>query len=94
MSKITLSLICLVAGLIVLSGCNGGSWYQQETLLDKNWGRSHGLQKYSQIIDHDADTSDPVDGMAGEPASNSVEKYNKSFKDTKKQETVNILKLQ
>jgi hypothetical protein len=75
----------------LLVGCSG----QQETLSDQNWGRSYQTAKYNQILNPDAGKNlNPVEGLSGNAAENSVEKYNDSFKEKSKQETVNILKLQ
>jgi len=64
-------------------------------LSDQNWGRSYQTAKYNQILNPDAGKNlNPVEGLSGNAAENSVEKYNDSFKEKSKQETVNILKLQ
>ena len=53
--------------------------------LDKNWGRPFEEQKYSQIIDHEAGKNlDPILGLDGKAAVNTVERYQKSFKGEKK----------
>jgi hypothetical protein len=92
---ITISVIAL-AFLIGISGCRGGNIsFQDETALEKNWGRSHELQKYNQIVNPDAGkTVEPSPDLDGVAADNAVEKYRDSFTSGKKQETVNVLKLQ
>jgi len=92
---ITISVIAL-AFLIGISGCRGGNIsFQDETALEKNWGRSHELQKYNQIVNLDAGkTVQPATDMDGAASANAVDRYRDSFKSGKQQETVNILKLQ
>jgi len=92
---IAISVIAL-AFLIGISGCRGGNIsFQDETALDKNWGRSHELQKYNQIVNHDAGkTVQSATDMDGVASANAVDRYWDSFKSGKQQETVNILKLQ
>ena len=82
--------------LLLFTGCsNGNIFLQGETELDKNWGRSYETAKYNQIVNPEAGKNvNPVDGLEGNAADNAVEGYQKSFKQRKDQEVVNILKLQ
>ena len=96
--SIRFTTICVVtlAFLMGISGCRGGNIsLQDETALEKNWGRSYELQKYNQIANPDAGkTVEPATDLDGIAADNAVEKYRDSFTSGKKQETVNVLKLQ
>ena len=75
-----LLIIGLIAGLGLFSGCGGSSPYiEQESLLDKNWGRSYESAKYNQMLNPDAGKNlEPVAGMDGEAAEKNMEKYRKS----------------
>jgi len=88
--------IIALAFLISFSGCRGGNIsFQDETALEKNWGRSYELQKYNQIVNPEVGkTVQAATDMDGVASHNAVDKYQDSFKSGKKQETVNILKLQ
>ena len=77
----------ILAALVTLlgTGCTRQIYHEGGSPLDKNWGRPHEEQKYSQIIDHDAGKNlDPVVGMDGKAAVNTVERYQNSFKKTQK----------
>jgi hypothetical protein len=83
--------IATLAGFVLLNGCT----WQQESLSDQNWGRSYETAKYNQILNPDAGKNlEPVEGLSGNAAGNSVEKYENTFKEKSKQENVTILKLQ
>ena len=87
---VIVDLICFL-----LAGCSGAYLHGEETLLDKNWGRSYETAKYNQMLDPDAPRkNDPVTGISGETAENAVEQYQNSFKEQEQEEVVNILKLQ
>ena len=75
-----LLIIGLIAGLGMFSGCGGSSPYiEQESLLDKNWGRSYESAKYNQMLNPDAGKNlEPVAGMDGQAAEKNMEKYRKS----------------
>jgi hypothetical protein len=87
----------IMAALVTLlsAGCTRQLYHDGGSPIDKNWGRSYEEQKYSQIIDHEAGKNlEPVVGMDGKAAVNTVESYQDSFKGKQKNEVVNILKLQ
>ena len=87
----------VIVGLIcfLLAGCSGAYLHGEETLLDKNWGRSYETAKFNQTLDPDAPLrNDPVTGMSGGTAENAIEQYQNSFKEQKQEEVGNILKLQ
>ena len=96
LKKLTLDIVAftLIASSII--ACSGSSdLTQRETLLDQNWGRSYESAKYNQILNPDAGQNlEPVMGLDGVAAENSVNKYDQSFKEKKQQEVTNILKLQ
>ena len=84
--------IALLAGFVLLSGCT--SW-QQESLSDQNWGRSYETAKYNQILNPEAGNNlKPVEKLSGVASENSVETYEKTFKEKSKQENTTILKMQ
>lgn len=84
-------MISIVALLALLVGC---AW-QEETLSQENWGRSFETAKYNQTLNPDAGKSlEPVMGLDGTASGNNVDAYKNSFKGQKKEQTVNILKLQ
>ena len=88
-------LIIMALMALLSSGCTRQLYHDGGSPIDKNWGRSYEEQKYSQIIDHEAEKNlEPVVGMDGKAALNTVESYQESFKGKKKNEVVNILKLQ
>jgi hypothetical protein len=87
----------IMAALVTLlsTGCTRQIYHDGGSPIDKNWGRSYEEQKYSQIIDHEAGKNlDPVVGLDGKAAVNTVESYQESFKGKQNNEVVNILKLQ
>jgi hypothetical protein len=86
-----------MAALVTLlsTACTRHIYHEGGSPLDKNWGRSFEQQKYSQILDHEAGKNlDPVKGLDGKAAVNTVETYQESFKGEQNNEVVNILKLQ
>jgi hypothetical protein len=89
---------CLIVGFIallsVIYGCSGTTPGYQETLLDRNWGRSFEAAKFGQIMTPDAGKNlDPVLGLDGQPAEYSIDNYKKAFKEKETQEITNIIKL-
>ena len=87
-----LSIFC---GLLFIAGCSGTKPSQRESLLDKNWGRSYETTKYRQMLNPDASQNlEPIVDLDGQAVDANVEKYRDSFKERRRQETVNILKLQ
>ena len=88
MIKKTIALTMACAMLAFFAGCSSSGPVYQETLLDKNWGRSVETAKYNQILNPDAGKDlTPVEGLDGKAAENSVQKYDNSFKKESKQET-------
>jgi hypothetical protein len=63
--------------------------------VERNWGRSLESMRYMQMVDPEAGKNlDPVEGLDGNASENTVNKYQKSFKETKQKESTTILKLQ
>jgi hypothetical protein len=88
-------LIGFFAGLLFISGCSVTTEPHSESLLDRNWGRSHETAIYNQTVNPDSDKNqDPIIGLDGTAAEYNVDKYKESFKETEQREIVNILKLQ
>jgi len=88
-------IIGIFAGLLFIVSCGGTTPYSQDSMTDRNWGRSHGTAIYNQMLNPDAAKNlDPVSGLDGVAAEHNVEKYQDSFKETGPKEVVNILKLQ
>jgi hypothetical protein len=83
MLKRTIALIMACSMLILFAGCSStGNIFQEETALDKNWGRSVETAKYNQIVDPEAGKNlKPVEGLNGVAAGHTVDKYEKSFKE-------------
>jgi hypothetical protein len=92
----TMTIAAVLVGLVfALAGCNGAYMYQEETALDRNWGRSYETAKYNQMLNPDAAQNlDPVEGLDGSAGAHGIEKYQNSFKEVNQEEVVNILKLQ
>ena len=87
MMKKTIALTMACAMLALFAGCSSSGPVYEETLLDKNWGRSVETAKYNQILNPDAGKNlTPVEGLSGKAAENSVEKYENSFKKEAKPE--------
>lgn len=89
MLKKSIALAMGCAMLALVAGCSStGNPFKEETLLDQNWGRSVETAKYNQILNPAAGKDlAPVEGLNGKASSNSVEKYENSFKKEVKQDT-------
>jgi len=88
MLKKTIALTIACAMLALSAGCSSSGPVYEETLLDKNWGRSVETAKYNQILNPEAGKDlTPVEGLSGNAADNSVQKYENSFKKETKQES-------
>jgi hypothetical protein len=83
----TIALTMACALLALSAGCSSSGPVYEETLLDKNWGRSVETAKYNQILNPDAEKNlTPVEGLSGKAVDNSVQKYENSFKKEGKPE--------
>jgi len=95
MIKTSIFAAVLIGIILAIAGCNGAHMYQEETALDRNWGRSYETAKYNQILNQEAEQNlDPVEGLDGTATDYEIEKYHNSFKESSQEEVVNILKLQ
>jgi hypothetical protein len=66
----------------------------QNSMLEKNWGRSYETQLHLQILHPDAvKRADTVMVMDGAASDHATDAYRKSFSPDKKEQTVNIIKL-
>ncbi len=88
--------IFAAVGLVIFClGCSQNTTLHKNTELDNNWGRSYETAKYRQILNPDASKNlEPVVDLDGQAAEANVQKYRDTFKEKRRQETVNILKLQ
>ena len=85
----------LIAIMLAVLSCSSTSGAREESLLERNWGRSYESAIYLQMLDPDAGKNlDPVVGLDGIAASNNLNKYRETFKEKDSEEVVNILKLQ
>ncbi len=85
----------IFCGMLFFFNCAGTTPYSEDSLTNRNWGRSQETAIYNQMLNPDATKNlDPVSELDGSAAEASVEKYKESFKETEPQEIVNILKLQ
>jgi hypothetical protein len=88
-------IIGIFSGMLFISSCAGTTPYSEDSLTNRNWGKSKETTIYNQMLNPDAaENLDPVSGLDGSAAGANVEKYKESFKETEPQEIVNILKLQ
>ena len=87
---IAITAACALLGLFAgCSGTAGNNPFREETLLDKNWGRSVETAKYNQTLDPEAGKNlAPVEGLDGKAAGYAVDKYENSFRKETKKESV------
>lgn len=91
----SLILIAIISILAVMPSCSGTTPASEQSLLERNWGRSLETIRYMQMVDPEAGKNlDPVVGLDGNASDNNVDKYQKSFKETEQKESTTILKLQ
>jgi hypothetical protein len=92
MLKRTIAITVGCAVLALFAGCSGPAGnnpFREETLLDKNWGRSVETAKYNQTLDPEAGKNlAPVEGLDGQAAGYTVDKYENSFRKETKKESV------
>lgn len=90
-----LILIAMISVTSMVLGCSGTAPAPEQSLLDRNWGRSFESMRYMQWVDPEAGKNlDPVLGLDGKASEYNVEKYQKSFKATEQTESTTILRLQ
>jgi len=67
--------MALLIGVAFVAGCT-----MQKTRLEMDYGTSHKLAKYNQILDPDAEKNlDPVEGLSGKAAKGVMDRYEKGF---------------
>ena len=78
-----ITLLGLIATLSLAISCSGTSetvFPRQDTLLERNWGRSFEAAKYNQILNPDAGkVPDLVDGLDGQAVDETSKRYRKTF---------------
>ncbi len=80
-----------IAALSLIGGCGNTFFAPNETLLDRNWGRSFEEAKYNQILNPGAQkNSAPVAGLRGEAARRNLKKYETSFEKEAPEPTYKI----
>jgi len=93
-NKMLTKWILIIGGIVafsLLGGCGKTFYAQNETPLDKNWGRSFEEAKYNQILNPDAQkNTSPVVGLDGEAARRNLKKYKTSFEKEAPEPTYNI----
>jgi hypothetical protein len=81
-------LIVFTGAVALLPACGTGTGTRQslreESMLDKNWGRSFEAQKYNQILHPDAGKDvTPAAGLDGQAALKAMEKYHEDSNGNK-----------
>ena len=90
-----ITLMAIMSIMSVVLGCSGTTPAHDQSLLERNWGRSYESVLYMQMLDPDAGKNlDPVLGLDGNAASYNLDKYRETFKEKESKEIVNVLKLQ
>ena len=88
-----LKTIVMITFLSFIYSCSGT--FHKETKLERNWGKSFRDAKTNQILNPDADKNlEPVIGMDGQTAENKINNYRSKWSGKKKEDSVNIIKLQ
>ena len=84
-------ILTFIAATLVVSGCEHIPSARQDTLLNRNFGRSYETAIYNQILNPDAGKNlDPVEGLDGRYAKGNMDTYQKG----KETEQKNVLKLE
>jgi hypothetical protein len=74
------TLTAAIIALAISLGC-AGKPAQRETMLDKYWGSSFESARYNQLLNPDAGKNlDPVVGMDGAAAGQTMDRYREGFK--------------
>ena len=85
-----LMFIIAIIALAISLGCAGNT-AQRETMLDKHWGSSFESAKYNQILNPDAGKNlDPVVGLDGPAAGQTLDKYRGEFKGKPSKKVYNL----
>lgn len=90
-----LILITFMSIFLLVLSCSGTPPVHEQTLLERNWGRSLESMRYMQMVDPEAGKNlDPVEGLDGNASENNIDKYQQSFKKTEQNKSTTILQLQ
>jgi len=90
-----LTLIAVIIVMAVVLSCSGTTPVSENSLLERNWGRSFESMRYMQMVDPEAGKNlDPVLGLDGNASNHNIDKYQKSFQETEQTESTTILQLQ
>ena len=85
---------CLLALALVVIGCSRLP-INQETELDRNWGRSFEAQKFNQIANPDAgQNTEAVTGVDGKIADRNIQNYQKGKKKPTAAPSFGLIKVQ
>jgi hypothetical protein len=87
MKKI-LIMISLCVTMIFLVSCTG-----PQTTLEKNRGRAFETVRYKQTVNPDAQSQEIVEGTPGLAGDAIITNYHNTFKKSKSEEVVNIIRL-
>jgi len=92
---IALVMVCTLSALFAGCTSTGNNAFREETLSDKNWGRSVETAKFNQTLHPEAGKSlEPVEGLNGVSSDNTVNKYQESFKEKRQKENTDTLNIQ
>ena len=92
----TIPTLLMIAALLVacflVTGCQSTRYDEiNDSVLDRNWGRSFEAMKYNQTLNPDApEHLDPPTGMDGRSAEASLEQYRKGFEGEQTGDTYNL----
>jgi len=82
MKNLIITLVGIITVIFLIAGCG-------PTRLEMDYGTSYQLQKYNQILNPGAGkNADPVVGINGQAAQNTVDKYKQGFEAGKETSTV------
>jgi hypothetical protein len=85
----------MIAGFVFMGiGCASSSPIPEDSLLERNWGRSYESALYLQTANPDAGKSlEPITGMNGAASENVLEGYENSFESDSGGVVTNVWKL-
>jgi hypothetical protein len=78
MRRAAICILCIVLTIFFISACAG------PTRVEKNYGKSYKQALANQILDPEAEKNlEPVTGLDGKAAQSSIEKYRKTFEQSR-----------
>ena len=88
----TLLMIAALFAFFLVTGCQSARYDEiNDSVLERNWGRSFEAMKYNQTLNPDApEHLDPPRGMDGRAAEASLEQYRKGFEGGQAGDTYNL----